>query len=294
MGDRTRSRHANDIANGRGMTMSRFKDFFENFRATAARKRAAARVQREERNLLRRMRYWENKQSKGIHAYDPRRDVSEMNTNQLKAYARELNQIRGDKIKAAGISAPGGELLDIDRYEIYADLWERREEEKRAARQSLKLKDIPAPVKVAQLDINPMTGELEAEWGQGNFVLQSYGQVKIPMTKEILEKRIGQMQHWKSVNERIEISNANVAKKLAVIDSGLLDAWNKLNTAQKQHLISNENIFDFLNAFTFSTKDSEVREYIRQFPELASGQLGHLYELIENASTLERETETGA
>lgn len=269
--------------------MSRFKDFFENFRATAARQRAVARVKIEERNLRRRLRYWERRQMPGVHAQDPRRDVTDMSTNQLKAYARELNQIRGDKIQAAGISAPGGELLDVDRYAIYADLWEKREAEKKAARESLKLKGIPTPLKVAQLSVNPMTGELEAEWGQGNYVLQPYGQVKIPMTKESLERRIGQMQNWKSVQERIDISNANVAKKLAVIDSSLLDAWNGLNDAQKQHLINNENIFDYLNAFTFSTKDEEVRAFMRLFPELASGQLSHLHDLINTAKTLERE-----
>lgn len=269
--------------------MSRIKDFFENFRATAARQRAVARVKIEERNLRRRLRYWERRQMPGVHAMDPRRDVTDMSTNQLKAYARELNRIRGDKIQPAGISAPGGELLDVDRYNIYADLWEKRETEKKEALQRLKLKGIPAPVKVAQLNINPATGELEAEWGAGNFVLQQYGDVQIPKTKETLERRIGQMQKWKSVQERIDISNANVAKKLAVIDSSLLDAWNGLNDAQKQHLINNENIFDYLNAFTFSTKDEEVRAFMRLFPELASGQLGHLFDLIETASTLESE-----
>lgn len=272
--------------------MSRLKDFFENFRATAARKRAVAAVKKAERNLGRRIKYWERRQMEGIHAIDPRRNVSDMTTNQLKAYARELNGVRFANMKAAGISAPGGELLDLDTFSTYSNLWEAREQEKKQALKQLKLKGIPLTPKVALLNINPVTGELQSEYG-GSLVLTPMGSVQIPTTKETLERRIGQMQHWKSISERIEISNSNVAAKLAVIDPGLVDKWNALSNAQKQHLINNEGIFDFLNAFTFSTKDSEVRAFMRAFPELSSSHLDHLYDMITNASSLEEEYHEG-
>ena len=270
--------------------MARFRDFFENFRATAARKIAVASVKRAERNLARRLRYWERKQMPGVKAVDPRRNVTDMTTNQLKAYAREINAMRGDAIKAAGISAPGGELLPIDTYGQYESLWEKREASKRETLKSLKLKGIPQNPKIALLDVDPLTGELRPERG-GNYVLQPYGDVQIPQTKESLERRISQMRKWKSIPERIQISNNNVKTKLDIIDPFLAREWDSLNDAQKQYLINNENIFDFLNQFTFSTKDEEVRAFWRQFPELATAQYDHLFDMIESAKGLEKEYE---
>lgn len=268
--------------------MARLRDIFENFRQTAARRVAAFAVQREERNLAKRLKRWESKQMPGIKAFDPRRRVNDMNTNQLKAYARELNRMRGKAIHAAGIATESGELLDLDTYNEYAELWRARENEKQAALRSLKLKGVPQNPKIALADIDPTTGLLKPERG-GNYVLQLYGDVQIPSSKAALERRIESMHKWKRISARIEQSNDNVRAKLGVISPYLVGEWDKLNTAQKQFLINNAGIFDLLNAFTFTTKVEEVRAYLQQFPELAESQFDELQALIVTAGSMEQE-----
>lgn len=268
------------------------RGFFENFRATVARKRAVASVKRAEKNLQKRVKRWEAKQMPGIKARSYKQDVRDMTTNQLKAYARELNAVRGDKIQAGGIAAQGGQLLPLDEYDDYTSLWTARENEKRQMLRKLKLKGVDQNPKLALLDIDPETGQLRPERG-GNYVLQLYGQPDIPKSRETLERRITQMRKWKSIGERIEISNSNVARKLNVIDPMLLDKWNTLTDAQKQHLINKENIFDYLNAFTFSTKDSEVQAYWRQFRNNAQAKYDHIWSLLDEAATLEQEYPEG-
>lgn len=268
--------------------MGRIRDFFKNFRQTTARQLAVAAVRREERNLVRRMRYWEAKQMPGIKAVDPREPVADMTTNQLKAYARRMHNMRGDAIKPAGISVPGGEMLPLDRYSEYAALWEAREKEKQDKLRQLKLKGIPQNPKLALIDVDPMTGQLKPERG-GSYVLTLYGDVQVPKTKETLERRIEMMGKWQSIDKRIEQSNKNVATKLGVISPLLVAKWNSLNDAQKQYLINNEDIFDLMTSFTISTDRREVAAFFRLDPELAHKSFNNLEKLIEDAGNLERE-----
>lgn len=267
----------------------RIKDFFENFKATAARKAAVTAVCVAERNLVRRMRYWEKKQGiAGIRAEDPRVDVTNMTTNQMKAYTRRIRKYNFESFQGAGIESTSGELLPIDDYKTYVDLWNKREREKEQTLQALKLKGIPQNPKIALVDVDPVTGKLKPERG-GNYVLQLYGDVQTPKDKKTLERRLKSMQGWKSIAERIDTSNNNVEKKLAVISPYALDKWNTLSTAQKQYLINNENIFDYLNALTISTDPREVRRYFEAHREDAENKLNYILELIENASRLEPE-----
>lgn len=266
----------------------RVKDFFENFRATAARTAAVTAVRLAERNLVRRMRYWEKKQMPGMRAVDPREDVTGMTTNQIKAYTKRLRNYTFDTMQPAGIATASGELLPVSDYQTYVDLWNAREREKEQTLQSLKLKGIPQNPKIALVDVDPTTGQLKPERG-GNYVLQRYGDVQIPKDRKTLERRIKAMQGWKSIAERIETSNGNVEKKLAVISTYLLQQWQSLSTAQKQYLINNENIFDYLNALTISTDIWEVRRYFETHKEDAENKINYILELIENARRLEPE-----
>lgn len=263
------------------------RNFFKNFRKTAARQRAAAAVRRAERNVMARIGRWERRQGGFVKAEDPRRDYSEMNTNQLKAYARELNRVRGNNIKAAGVVTASGELLNAERYKEYARLWENREVEKKEALESLKLKGVPTlTTPLTLLDIDPETGKLRPTYG-GNYILQPFGPVQIPESKEKMERRIRQMRHWQSIESRMTQSEANVAKILNVIDGGLVDVWNDLSRAQKQYLINVEKIFDLVHLFTITTDPKEVAQFRYLDEERYIGMLDNLYNMIGAAGELE-------
>lgn len=276
-----------DIEYGRGVTTMALRNFFRNFRKTAARQRAAAAVRRAERNAMARIGRWERRRGDGVKAQDPRRDYSEMNTNQLKAYARELNRVRGNNIKAAGIVAKSGELLDMGQWEEYSRLWEARETEKKTALASLKLKGVPTmTTPLTLLDIDPETGQLRQSYG-GNYVLQQYGPVQIPESKATMERRITQMRKWQSIESRMTTSEGNVSKILNVIDGGLVDAWNGLNRAQKQYLINVEKVFDLVHLFTITTDPKEVARFRLLDEERFQGTLEQLYAMIGAAGELE-------
>lgn len=263
------------------------RNFFRNFRKTAARQRAAAAVRRAERNVMARIGRWERRRGDGVKAQDPRRDYSEMNTNQLKAYARELNRVRGNNIKAAGVVAKSGELLDMGQFEEYSRLWEARETEKKTALASLKLKGVPTlTTPLTLLDIDPETGQLRQSYG-GNYVLQQYGPVQIPDSRATMERRITQMRKWQSIESRMTTSEGNVAKILNVIDGGLVDAWNGLNRAQKQYLINVEKVFDLVHLFTITTDPKEVARFRLLDEERFQGTLEQLYNMIGDAGELE-------
>lgn len=263
------------------------RDFFRNFRKTAARERAAAAVRRAEKNAMARVSRWERKRNDGVKAVDPRRDYSEMNTNQLKAYARELNRVRGSNIKPAGVVAKSGELLDMGQYSEYSQLWEARELEKKTALESLKLKGVPTlTTPLTLLDIDPETGQLRQSYG-GNYVLQQYGPVQIPESKATMERRITQMRKWKSIESRMTTSEGNVRSILNVIDSGLVDAWDGLSRAQKQYLINVEKMFDLMHLFTITTDPNEVARFRQLDEERFYGTLEQLYSMIGAAGELE-------
>ena len=265
------------------------RNFFKDFRKTAARQRAVTAVRRAERNLARRLKRWERKRGDGVKAMDPRRDVSGLTTNQLKAYARELNRVHGGNIKAAGIVAKSGELLDMGQYEEYSKLWEAREMEKKTALASLKLKGVPTlTTPLTLLDIDPETGQLRQSYG-GNYVLQQYGPVQVPESKATMERRITQMRKWKSIEERMTTSEGNVRKILNVIDGSLVDAWDGLSRAQKQYLINVEKVFDLVHLFTITTDPKEVERFRLLDEERYYGVLEQLHSLIGTAGELEGE-----
>lgn len=263
------------------------RDFFRNFRKTAARQRAAMAVRKAERNLASRVRRWEQRRGDGVKAMDYRKDYSEMNTNQLKAYARQLDRIRGNAIKPAGVVAKSGELLDMGKFEEYSKLWEAREMEKKAALESIKLKGVPTlTTPLTLLDIDPETGQLRQGYG-GNYVLQQYGPVQIPDSRKTMERRIEQMHKWKSIESRMTTSEGNVSKILNVIDGDLVDKWNSLTRAQKQYLINVEKIFDLVHLFTITTDPKEVIRFRQLDEERYQGTLEALYSMMNAAGELE-------
>lgn len=263
------------------------RNFFETYRKTAARERAAAAVRRAEHNMLNRLERWERRRGDGIRAEDPRQDYGKMNTNQLKAYARQLDRVRGDNIKPAGVVAKSGELLDMGSFLEYKELWEKRELEKQAALDSIKLKGVPTlTTPLTLLDIDPETGKLRQGYG-GNYVLQQYGPVQIPDSRETMERRLKQMRGWKSIESRMTTSEGNVSKILNVIDGGLVDKWNELSRAQKQYLINVEKIFDLVHLFTITTDPKEVARFRQLDEERYQGTLEALYSMMGAAGELE-------
>lgn len=265
-------------------------DFFRDFRETVARKRAVAMVRRAEKNLGQRITYWENKQqNQGRVAHDPRRDVSGLNTNQLKAYARELNRYRGKDIRSAGIISPAGNLLNEEAVEDYMTMWQAREAEKELWRRTLALKGVDYSKRPMTLvDIDPRTGKPKPTYG-GNYVLQNLGDVQLPDTAETLERRRKRMSGWQSIRTRLDTSEANLRAKLAQNDSEAVRKWDRLNRAQKQYLINFENIFDIVESLAYSSKDSEDSFMWQARDGRHQEKVSELHRLLDEAATMEAE-----
>ena len=268
--------------------MARRRNFFEKFRETAARTAAVAAVRLAERNYQRRRRYWERKHP-GEAAEDIRAGsgIIDMNTNQLKAYARRLGRMRGKAIEGAGIYSPIGEILSKPDFLDYSEMWTKREDEKAEWRQKLKLKGVNYDEHpMALVDIDPKTGKPKPGRGS-NFLLRGLGEVQVPATQQTLERRKQQMKGWLSIEERLDISEDNMLERLEVIDSQLAAKWNLLTRAQKQYLINFESLFDKTKQLTISTDRDEVQRYANTRYEEYASKLADLYSLIEKASKME-------
>lgn len=178
-----------------------------------------------------------------------------------------------------------GEVLDAEMMWDYERRWNAREAEKKAALRSIQLNGVKPNTDLSLVNVDPSTGLIRPERG-GNLVLTLLGDVQTPPSQAALERRLASMRGWKSVEERMQQSEENVAMKLAVIDYRLVSAWKLLGRAQRQYLINQEHIFDVMNQFTFSTKTSEVRAFRRLNPDLYAGQLDELTAMIEEAAQM--------
>lgn len=262
-------------------------NFFENFTKTAARERAVRAVRREEKTLGQRLAYWERRHE-GRAAADPRRDVSSLNTNQLKAYARELHRYRGAAIKSAGVVSPAGHLLRETDVDFYETAWAAREIEKDFWRKALELEGVDYTKKALTLiDIDPRTGKPKPTYG-GNFVLTRLGDPELPDTQDTLERRSTLMRGWKSVRSRLDTSEDNVRSYLVGNDDVALELWDSLTRAQKQYLINFEGIFDIVKALNFETpKTSKHNKRLSLYTRTADdGRREELYQMLRDAASM--------
>lgn len=261
-------------------------DFFRSFTRTVAREVAVRSVRRAEKTLGQRLRYWERR-NEGRMALDPRRDVSGLTTQQLKAYARELNEYRGGAIRSAGVLSPSGNLLSEAAVADYEARWEARELEKEAWRAGLQIKGFDYDKRPMTLvDIDPRTGKPKPTYG-GNYVLQKLGSVQLPDTSETLERRRQLMHGWRSIRSRLDTSEANLRRKLADNDASAVEKWDRLNRAQKQHLINQENFFDRVEAVHWSTDPKEDAAMKRAGVDSYDEKIAEIHRLLDEAARLE-------
>lgn len=262
-------------------------DFFKGFTQTLARTAAVANVRREEKNLGQRLKTW-SRLHMGHVPVDPRYDVSGLNTNQLKAYARRLQAYRGVAIKAAGIMSPAGNLLLERDVEDYETAWAAREVEKDLWRKALQLEGVDYTKKALTLiDIDPRTGKPKPTRG-GNFVLTNLGTSVLPDTQQTLERRVQQMRSWQSIKTRLDTSETNVEAKLQDNDPIALEKWRALTRAQKQYLINFEGIFDVLEELEFESPTSRAKNFMRHFTDVAdAGRRDELHRLLDEAAHMQ-------